>query len=191
MSDSGTALTEGQLAEFLGTATLILIKTTRLGVIPCKKTSDCLISKRWTYCDANIDHMLPAMQPNQLAPVSSYQLQNVKGTTFREMALAALKAASDMPFDRISTMLKEHRLTCTLPTIEQLVERQERGEDVGLRTDGYSNFAFVENAEGSVSVLYVCRYDRRWSGRLLSLGGGKGWDAGGRLLLCNSDALTL
>ncbi len=173
--------------------TLVLIKTTNQGIIPGKETPDCLTDKKcWAYREDVIDQGLPAAQQNQPAcSVSSYQLKNVKGTTFREMAHAALKAAPETPLYQLSSMLLARGLTLTLPAIENLVERQEGGEDVGLCTNGYANFAFVENTDGSVAVLDVSCSDHWWDGSLYSPSNRFGWGVEFRLLLRNSGASTL
>ncbi len=172
--------------------TLVLVKTTPLGEVAGKKTSKCLTGKRWAYRDSDIDRWLPAQQPAQAAcQVGVYQLQNSQGTTFREMAAAALKIGSGTSLDLLAKALKENNLTFTLQAIEQLVERQEGGEDVGLLTNGWANFAFVEDSDGSVSVLYVNRLGGRWFGIVDRLDRDDGWFAEYRLLLRNSDTQTL
>ncbi len=172
--------------------TLVLHKTTSLGDIEGKKTGKCLTGKCWAYRDGDIDRWLSAQQSAQAAcQVGVYQLQNTAGTTFREMAAAALKLGSGTGLDLLAKALKENNLTFTLPAIDQLVDRQEGGEDVGLRTDGYANFFFVENSDGSVSVLYVYRNDGRWRAYVRRLDSGYRWDAEFRLLLRNSDASKL
>ena len=172
--------------------TLALVKTTSLGEVTGKKTNKCFTGKRWVYRDGDIDRWLPVGQPGQEESLACvYQLQNPQGTTFREMAAAALKLGSGTSLDLLAKALKENNLTFTLSAIEQLVERQEGGEDVGLRTDGYANLAFVEDSDGSVSVLSVRRDRGRWYGYVYRLDYDSWWDAGFRLLLRNSDASTL
>ena len=172
--------------------TLVLHKTVELGQIAGKKTIKCLTSKQWAYKDGDIDRWLRPVQGTQPScSVGVYQLQNPQGTTFREMAAATLKVGPSTSLDLLAKALTEQGRTFTLPAIEQLVERQEGGEDVGLRTDGYANFFFVENSDGSVSVLCVGRSDDRWRGVVNRLDYGNGWGAERRLLLRNSDPLTL
>ena len=172
--------------------TLVLHKTVALGQIAGKKTTKCLIGDRWAYKDGDIDRWLWRINPDQPAcSVGIYQLQNPQGTTFREMAAAALKVGPGTALDLLVKALKEQGRTFTLPAIEQLVERQESGEDVGLRTDSYANFFFVENLDGSVSVLLVSRHAGRWTPYVHRLDYGFRWSAEYRLLLRNSDAQTL
>ncbi len=172
--------------------TLVLYKTTSLGDIEGKKTGKCLTGKRWAYRDGDIDRWLPGQQPAQTAcSVGIYQLQNPQGTTFREMASATLAVGPGTSLDLLGKALKEQGRTFTLSAIEQLVERQESGEDVGLRTDGWANLFFVEDEDGSVSVLSVRRHDGRWHAHVRQLDNGHRWRAGYRLLLRNSDTPTL
>lgn len=171
--------------------TLVLVKTSSLEGAMDKKTRDCFTRNLWFYREGSIDSWLPREQTANAGDlVGVYQLQNPKGTTFREMAHAAVQAAPGAIDREIIARLKDRGLTLTLPEIERRVERQESGEDDGLCTDGY-NFAFVENADGSVSVLGFDLSDRGWSAGVHRLGYGYRWGAGFRLLLRNSDALAL
>ncbi|MBI5004000.1 hypothetical protein HZC00_02825 [Candidatus Kaiserbacteria bacterium] len=172
--------------------TLVLIQTATLGKIEGKETRSCFAGAIWGYRDSDIDRWFPARQIAQTAgSVGVYQLQNPKGTAFREMALAALKASPDTSNDQLAKMLKERGLTFTIQAIERLVERQESGEDVGLRTDGYANLAFAEDANGSVSVLRVGRSVDGWGAYVYRFGDGGRWRAEYRLLLRNSVTATL
>jgi hypothetical protein len=82
-------------------------------------------------------------------------------------------------------MLKEHGCITTLPTIESLIERQEGGQNVGLRTDGWANLFFVEDKDGSVSVVYALRRGGRWCVDVDRLGSGDVWDADDRFFFRN------
>ena len=171
--------------------TFVLLKTTTLGVIEGKNTGDCFTGDRWSYRDPNIGRWLPDQQEQFIGAVSVYQLQNSAGITFREMAMVALSVAPETPLDQLAKLLKERGYTLTLPAIESMVEKQEGGEDIGLRTDSYANFAFVEDAHGSVSVLLASRGVGRWYGSVNRLGYDRRWDVERRLLLCNSVSVTL
>jgi hypothetical protein len=183
---------DGQFDGVVTPSTLVLHKTASLASSSAKKSKACFTSTLWVYRDSDIDTWLPKEQAAQAAgSVGVYQLQNPKGTTFREMALAAVQAALGTSDEEIIGRLKEHGLTLTLPAIESMVERQESGEDVGLRTDGYANFAFLEDAAGSVSVIYFYRRGRRWNANVNRLGNDNRWNADNRLLLRNSDTRAL
>lgn len=151
------------------------IKTTQLKKTPAMTTKKCFTDEKWSRKDSDIDKKLPNTQPaTEAAKVTIFELE--KSMTLQEMA------------DAVHLNKKQY---FTLPEIEQLVERQEGGEDVGLRINGWANLAFVENEDGCVSVLRFYRSDRRWDGDLDSFDDDYRWRAGRRLLLRNSDALTL
>jgi hypothetical protein len=172
--------------------TLVLHKATNIGDVEGKKTKECFSGNIWGYRDGDIDRWLPAGQPAQAGgPVGVYQPQKQEGTTFREMAAATLQVGSGTALELLGKALKEQGRTFTLPAVEALVERQESGEDVGLRTDGYANFFFVEDSDGSVSVLRAYRRGDRWVGFVDRLDYGFRWRAGRRLLLRNSVTPTL
>ncbi len=173
--------------------TLVLVKTTSLAGGMGKKTRDCFTGELWAYRDEDIDGWLPQEQAAQAAgTVGVYLLQNPEGTTFREMALVATQQATpEASNDKLAAMLKGRGLTLTLLEIEAMVERQESGENIGLRADGYSNFAFVEDANDGVSVLYFRRHGRGWHAFVYRLARGPRWHVGPRFLLRNSDTSAL
>ncbi|MEK7109097.1 MAG: hypothetical protein AAB919_01525 [Patescibacteria group bacterium] len=183
----------GIAASAVRSPTLVLHKTTPLGEVQAKKTDKCFTGKQWAYRDGDIDRWLPGQQSAQAAcSVGVYQLQNSKGTTFREMAVAALKVGPGTSLDLLAKKaIKEQGFIFTLSAIESMVDRQEGGEDVGLLTNGYANFFFVEDSDGSVSVLRVHRDGGRWRAYVYRLGDGDRWPAEDRLLLRNSDTPTL
>ena len=169
---------------------LVRIMQTALGELPAIKTGTCLRSRIWAYRDGDFDSWLPKESSAQAAcNVTTYQL--AKPMVFAEMAAAVLSVPVTTPVAELGKMLKERGLTLTLSQIDKLVEMQEGGTDVGIRIDGYANFAFMENADGSVSVSCVDRGGRRWHGRAYPLSRGGRWGADGRLLLRNSDTQTL
>lgn len=174
------------------TSTLVLHKKASLGGSNGKKTRDCFSDNYWVNRGVDIDRWLPWEQvANDAGFVGVYQLQNPVGTTFREMALAVVGWASEVLSNQLDTTLKGRGHTLTLPEVESLVERQQGGEDVGLRTDRFANFAFVEDANGSVSVLGFNRLDYRWSAGIHMLGDRNDWDSPHRLLVRNSDIRAL
>ncbi len=116
----------------------------------------------------------------------------MKDWTFSQAAFAVLNMPLDTPTGTLISLLKERGHTMTLPQIEEMVEATERGEDTGLVTNGYSNFAFVENEDGSVSVARVARDgdDRPWRA-LSALADSRRWYADNRLMVCNLDPSKL
>ena len=170
---------------------LVLFKKTMLGEVGAKNTRDCMTNRnRWYYRDGDIDQWLPRHQGKQEAGSAEvYQLQ--KNMTFREIAAAALGVGPGTGLPLLASALKERELLFTLPAIEEMVERQEKGEEVGLRTDGWANFAFVEGADESVSVAEFGRSGRRWCVYVDRLDYDFRWLAGDRLLVRNSAPTTL
>lgn len=162
--------------------------TTKLPAIKSESTSRCLTSKLWNYRDSDFDIYLPAKQPNtEKCSVSVYRLD--MPMTFTEMACVATDVSTETPIDQLGLLLKQRGLTLTLKQLEVLVEKQESGIDVGIRTDSWATFAFIENKDGSVSVGLVSRYVGGWRGDLLPLGRGRRWRVDRRLLLRNSDSI--
>ena len=172
--------------------TLVLIKTIAIGDVEGRRTTECLTGNIWGYRDPNIDNWLPELQPAQTGgPVGVYQLQKQKGVTFRDMVAAVLQVSLDTALGVLAKVLKKQGHTFTLPAVENLVERQEAGEDVGLCTDGRANLFPVEDSDGCVSVLYTVSVGDGWRGRVYRLDDGAGWSAKNRLLLRNPVTLTL
>ncbi len=161
-----------------------------LGAVARKKTKKCFTSKLWYYRAGDLDNWLPADQP-WAGAVTITVLTPMKDWTFAEAARSILNASPDTPVATLGALLKKHQLTMTLAQAEAMVEATERGENTGLRTDGYGNFFFVENEDGSVSVAYVDRDDRRWRAFVYELGDGYRWCAVYRLVVCNLDPLKL
>ena len=166
---------------------LILIAKTDLPALPEKPTSNCLCGDIYGYRDADINRWLPRKQLAQ-APcsVSAYQLQ--EEMTFKEMAERVLGTRGTV--EELGKLLKERGHTTTLTHTEALIERQESGENVGLR-DGWANLFFVENEKGSVSVVYAGRRGARWDVHVSRLDSGFRWDAGSPLFVRNSDTAAL
>ena len=159
-------------------------KTVTVGAVTAKKTADCFTDKtRYFFRDGDLDKFLPKHQSDQ-AESRFGVLQLTEPATFKKFVENVLGTKGSL--QTLAKLLKERSLTTTLPAIETLIERQENGDDVGLRTDGWANFFFVENEDGdSVSVVYVCRRGRQWDVYQSSCGGGSGWGADARFFLRN------
>lgn len=150
------------------------VKTVVLKATDSQKTSDCFINKkRYVHRDSEIGTLLPEEQKATGAGnVIAHALG--KDMTFREMGQSLLETDKE-DINVLSKRLIEGGYTVTLTEIEDLVERQEQGEDVGLLTNGHANFFLVVNKDGSVSVVDVFRYDRRWYVSLRSFGFADQW----------------
>lgn len=162
---------------------LTLIKTITVPAVAGKKTSDCFTDKsRYCYRDPDLGAWLPKNQPDQ--PERNFSVQQLsKDGTFKQAVESFLETSGDV--ETLAGLLKERGCTTTLPVIESLIERQEGGEDVGLRTNGYANFFFVEDKDGSVSVVRAYRSGGRWRVGVRRLGDGGVWGADGRFFFRN------
>lgn len=139
-------------------------------------------SRRYYYRDGNLDSWLPKTQNHQVeSKFRVFKLE--KQLTFKEMAEAVLEASGDVTM--LSKLLIEHKHTTNLQTIEGLIERQEFGENVGLNTNGYANFFFVEDKDGSVSVVFVFRSGSQWFVYVFRLDYGHRWYVDYRLFVRN------
>ncbi|HEY4495834.1 MAG TPA: hypothetical protein VJC04_00545 [Candidatus Paceibacterota bacterium] len=160
------------------------LKTITVGVVKAKNTDSCFTNEtRYYYRDSDLDRYLPKNQPTQ--PESKFAVcELTQAVTFKEMAEQILGVQGDIK--TLAKLLKERGLATTLQAIEVLIERQENGEDIGLLTNNWANFFFVENEDGeSVSVVLVYRHARRWVVHRSSLGYNNGWAAVRRFFLRN------
>lgn len=211
-SDLKAAVSNGQLRSFreviLGHAEIVMkkveetitqiltfISTVAIAAVPAKKTADCFTNKsRYYYRDPNMGSWLPQNQPGQ--PKSKFSIQQLsQPATFKQAVESFLGQTGDIK--TLARLLKERGAVTTLTAIESLVERQESGENVDLRTDGRANFFFIENKnkddaeEGCVSVVYAYRIDGQWRVRVIRLGYGGVWSPGYRFFFRNSDTVSL
>lgn len=158
---------------------LSVIKTVLTPKVAGKKTADCFTDpKRYSYRDRSLDSLLPENQPAQ--PKSTFAVGRLETpATFKMAVESFLGVIGEIPL--LAKTLIERGHTTTLPTIESLIEQQEAGKDVDLRTDGWANFFFVEEKaekEGEdpgVSVVYVLRDDGRWAVDVYRLDDDGGW----------------
>lgn len=144
---------------------------------PKKNTKDCF--KDFYYRDSNFDAWLPKVQPARAGDVTVLEL--TKEMTFLEMAEHFLGTTDPKE-------IRKHALT--LPMVEKMVESADTN---GMHTNGYGNFFFVENEDGSVSVGRVGRGvgDRRCRADVYELSDGDRWRADFRLVVCNLDTRNL
>ena len=167
-----------------------VIATTRFGTVTGKKTKKCFIGSRYVYRDSDFDGWLPKNQPDVDACIIT-TLAPIKDWTFAEAAAAILDIGVGTDIALMGKLLIEHGHTITLPQVEEMVEKTERNEKTGIRIDGWGNFFFVENEDGTVSVGFVIRGERAWRADVFRLGRGPRWGADGRLLVRNLDASKL
>lgn len=146
-----------------------------------KATKDCF--KDFYYRDSYLNKWLPKEQPAREGEVTVLSLD--KEMTFLEMAEHFLGTKDPAEIKKY---------TLTLPMVEKLVENAEAN---GLRIDGWGNFFFVENADGSVSVANVNRNASQWNVNVNELADSYRWHADNRLMVwqldtrANLDSMTL
>ena len=182
-----------EMAPAKPTPLLFVIATTNLGAVARKKTEQCFTGSRYAYRDGDFDNWIPANQPNADACVIT-TLAPSKGWTFAEAAVAVLGIGASTDVVLLGNLLIQHGHTMTLAQAEEMVEKTERDEKTGMRTDGYANFFFVETGDekNPVSVAHVSRDDSRWSAYVFRLVRGYRCYAARRLLVRNlSDASKL
>ncbi len=154
---------------------LRLVKEIATAAIPAKLTTDCFTdTSRYYYRDSNLDNWLHENQPTQEAGAFAVY-RTTRVATFKEMAEDLLQTTGTVA--ELVALIKERKLTTTLSVIESLIEWQEAGEDVGLNTDGYANFFFVDDKDRGVSVVLVRRNGGQWHVLVIQLGDGNGWRA--------------
>lgn len=161
-------------AEIVIKSILSVFKTVTIMAVAEKKTADCLTNQeRYYYRDPNLDALLPEVQEEQTeGKAIAHQLS--RPAKFVEM-VQNLLCTTETDIDKLSRLVIEAGQVFSLTQIESLIERQEAGEDIGLRTDSWGNFFLVLNKKGSVSVLYAGRSGGLWVVSLCSLSYGRLW----------------
>lgn len=149
-----------------------------------KRTADCFTNtERYYHRDSNLNTLLPEIQPAQEA-VEVAVNKLLENSRFVGM-VQSLLGTTDTGTTVLSREIIARKYIFFLPQIEQLIDRQESGENVGLRVDGWGNFFLVLNKKGGVSVVCVCRRGGRWSVGVYDLGNVYVWGAGRHFFSCN------
>jgi len=169
---------------------LSIVATTNLPAVAGKKTKQCF-TDGWYYRDADFDNWLPASQPDASECVIT-TLALTRNWTFIEAAQAILGVDTTDVVVLGNALIKSGH-PITLAQAEAMKKATERGDNTGMRTDGWGNFFFVETGDlkNPVSVGRVDRDDRGWLALVYRLGSGSRWYAGFRPLLRNVDASKL
>ena len=165
-------------------AEIVIEKTTRLlkevgkvilSATGEKKTSQSFLGDRYYYRAPELDNCLPEVQSaGKGGTFKVHQLE--KEMTFREIAAAILGIDETSDLDLIAKALIENGHTVTLTQIESLIDRTHASEKTELLTNGYGNFFFVQDKNGSVSVVDISRLgDRRWFVYVYRLGSAHRW----------------
>lgn len=140
-----------------------VIATIKLGPVAGKKTSRCLVGRRWMQRSHNFNNWLDVNQPASKACAVTV-LSMVKKWTFLEVAARVLNVnVNTLTTALLSRLLIEHGYTLTLPQVEVMVEKIETGKKkAGWRTDAcLGSFFFIEtnDPENPVAVGHVHRDD--------------------------------
>jgi len=114
---------------------------------------------------------------------------------FREMAASVL--GIDLEAEEVSNkVLQKHLITAghcvEMKQIEREIERVEAGEKTSLAKDGNITFFFIENYDGSVSVVSVRwhSYYGRWNVSVYRFDDDVRWGPGARVVSRNSSELS-
>jgi hypothetical protein len=112
-----------------------------------------------------------------------------KAANFAEWFSSILGVSPDTPSQKIGDLLVAGGHVVSPAQIEEMKQRTDRGENTGMRTDGWGNFYPID----SVSVARVSRNgaDRPWLADVHWLSRDFRWRAGRRLLVCNLDPSKL
>lgn len=176
----------GEQASFFSDVTTITIASRK-----AKPTGNCLLGRRWKVRRPGFIDRLPVSQPGTPAcPIAV--LHPPLSWTFQKAASVILGIPASTPSTEMGLWLIERRHTLGLPQIEELVERVERGEEVGMNT-GWGSFFFTptRDEEDPVAVVYVQNSMRRWMGILHEFSSGNRWNSGPGLLVGNFDVTQL
>ncbi|HEY4515989.1 MAG TPA: hypothetical protein VJH67_02255 [Candidatus Paceibacterota bacterium] len=148
-----------------------------------KRTEECFADSKKYYRDPSVLSLLPEFQPARGVEQGQVSQLNER-SKFLGMVQSLLGVMED-GIAVLSRLIIESFHIYTLTQIEQLVERQEAGEDVGLLTNGWGNFFLVLNREGSVSVVDVIRAGSQWLFFAYVLGFVRVWSVGRRFFSRN------
>jgi len=160
------------------------VKNVTLRASAKKLTAECFTNRlRYYSRDGDLDKWLPKSQPAQAE--QEFRAQELaRKASFIEMLKYIFGTGGDAASD--SKLLVEGGHTVALPKIEELIERQEKGDDVGLHTNGSANLFFVLNDDGTVSVVHVHRHAGPWNVYVHRLDYADRWYAEDRVFLRNS-----
>ena len=143
--------------------------TTELAAVAGKKTKDCFVGTHFKHRDEDFDNWLPGEQP-EAGACTVVALVPGRNETLPDSIVSLLGIDESNNYHLLGARLKERGYLLTLPQVEELVEKAERGEATGMRTDSYDNFCFVGNGEGSAAVVKLTRLGKSdWKAYLLRL----------------------
>lgn len=159
------------------------VRTITIRATGAKRTDKCFADPVKYYRDASVIRLLPEMQ-EACGEEKGQVNQLIENSRFVGMVQSLLGVA-EKTITALSRLVIGAGQIYALPQIEQVVERQEAGENVGLLTNGWGNFFLVLNNKGCVSVVDVNRSDRQWRVFAYDLGCDAVWAAEGHFFSRN------
>jgi hypothetical protein len=154
-----------------------------------KATKDCFSDEtRYHERDDKLDLWLPEEQLFSGGGVEIWGYEFLKMASFLEVFVEMFALEKNDPTMSISRAIitDTHFRVWGLQDIEDLVHRQETGDDVGLLNDGRMNFFTVASelhARCTVYIVGICFDNGGWDVDILPLNHECRWPAGSRLFL--------
>ena len=155
----------------------------RMKVVDCLKQDGVIIGWRDDDLDGWLSEYVSAMPTGT---INCMELTKPEGTTFRQMAEAALGMAGANDAE-LKKALRERGMTFHLEQVRDLITRTEAKEETGFHKDGKANLLFIEDENGEVFGLRV-RRDDCWGVRVDSFGNDREWLQGRRFFSRNMPA---
>lgn len=131
-------------------------ETTRIQYSTGKETRKCFTGSLYEgYRSDDFDRLLPVSQPETTACV----ITTLTGpeASFTDWAAAVLDVSTNTPVRTLSNLLKERDYVMTLVEVGNLVKRREHVLTRSLFVEGWGNYFFVKNKNGSLSVANVMK----------------------------------
>lgn len=168
---------------------MVLMRTIELPACDSSPTHDYHSGDVSSWRSLDLERWLTPFQPAcKAAEISVFKRS--KSQTFATMFRELLKLDVATPLKTIEDRLKAGGHVVALQHVESLVEKQERGEDVGLRADARGNFAPFLDKDGRVCVLSVGLIGC-WNRDIKDLDDASPQLPQARLIIGNAEALNL
>ncbi len=168
-----------------------VVALTKLGAVAGKKTIDCFSGTPFSRRrDPNITRWLPRNQSDAGACTIATAASS-GDATYMEWTAAFLGVPANTSLGIIYGHLKERHHILTLPQLEKMAQSAWPDSNASMVDDGWSNFGFVENTDGSISVVDLQRDGSRswWKNYIYNFDYPVDWTPSVRYLIpniCNS-----
>ena len=174
------------------TLTFSVVATTELGPVGGRHTKMCLTGSRYAFHDPDFRNWLPKEQAAAGGCVIT-ALSPSQCWVFMSVVNFVLGTGVDTGTAELGKLLVKGGHLMTLVQAEEMVERTEKGEDTGLRTDVYGNFFFtkISDPKNPVAVCRLSRDGRLWQDSLHRLDNGMRQAPHSRILIPNLDVSKL